>query len=183
MSVQIRPPHLAVTARINERSEGMDSFDMVEAIISGEELVPSIPRKSGKSLITKGNGTLMTITSGGITFSILGGVPGIKKVIFNKPATIILWEGDTKTVVKCGDYEVWDPEKGLAMAIAKKVLGNKGNFNETFKKWIPARRMTKEEKDCLDGYEAIASSLSVEDLANKVKKVTDDPRRRNGVES
>ena len=58
----------------------------------------------------------------------------IKKVIFNKPATIVFWEDDTKTVVQCGPLDSFDPEKGLAMAIAKKALGNKGNYyNEIYK--------------------------------------------------
>lgn len=61
----------------------------------------------------------------------------IKKVIFNCPATIVLWEDGTKTVVKSGDYDVYDPEKGLAMAIAKKTLGNKGNYYNIFKKYLP----------------------------------------------
>ena len=65
----------------------------------------------------------------------------IDNVIFNDPATIILWKDGTKTVVKCGEGEVYDPEKGMAMAISKKVLGNHGNYYETFKKWLP-----KEEK-------------------------------------
>lgn len=58
----------------------------------------------------------------------------IKKVIFNDPATIILWKGGGKTVVKVGPNETYDPEKGMAMCICKKVLGNKGNFNDVFKK-------------------------------------------------
>lgn len=62
--------------------------------------------------------------------------PSIKKVVFNNPATIVMWADGTKTVVKCGKDE-WDPEKGLAMAIAKKMLGNEGNYYETFKKWLP----------------------------------------------
>ena len=62
---------------------------------------------------------------------------GIKKVIFNDPATIILWEDGTKTVVKCGDHDVFDPEKGLAIAIAKKALGNKYNYYDIFEEWIP----------------------------------------------
>lgn len=33
--------------------------------------------------------------------------------------------------------EIFDPEKGLSMAIAKKVFGNKGNYYNEFKKWIP----------------------------------------------
>lgn len=62
---------------------------------------------------------------------------GIKKVIFNVPATIILWEDGTKTVVKCGDHDIFDPEKGLAMAIAKKALGNKYHYYDVFNECIP----------------------------------------------
>lgn len=61
----------------------------------------------------------------------------IHKVIFNDPCTIILWSDKTKTIVKCGEDEEYDPEKGMAMAISKKFLGNKGNYYETFKKWLP----------------------------------------------
>ena len=59
-----------------------------------------------------------------------------KKVIFNDPATIVFWHDGTKTVVKAID-EPFDPEKGLAMAISKKYLGNEGNYYNTFKKWLP----------------------------------------------
>ena len=59
----------------------------------------------------------------------------IEKVIFNDPATIIFWSDGTKTVVKCANEE-FDKEKGLAMAICKKVLGNKGNYFNEFHKWI-----------------------------------------------
>lgn len=59
----------------------------------------------------------------------------IKDVIFNNPATIVFWSDGTKTVVKA-ENEPFDPEKGLAMAISKKFLGNKGNYFQTFKKFI-----------------------------------------------
>lgn len=59
----------------------------------------------------------------------------IKDVIFSDPATIVFWTDGTKTVVKA-ENEPFDREKGLAMAIAKKHLGNKGNYFETFKKFI-----------------------------------------------
>ena len=62
-------------------------------------------------------------------------LPKITNVIFNNPATIVFWEDDTKTVVKCQKGDKYDKEHGLAVAIAKKALGNKGNFNEVFKKW------------------------------------------------
>ena len=61
--------------------------------------------------------------------------PGISRVIFNDPATIIFWKDGTKTVVKCQDGDTYSKETGLALCIAKKALGNKGNFNNVFKKW------------------------------------------------
>ncbi len=54
----------------------------------------------------------------------------IKKVIFNKAATIVLWTDGTKTVVK---DKSMDYEKSLAMAITKKFFGN--NL-DTFKRWL-----------------------------------------------
>lgn len=63
----------------------------------------------------------------------------IKNVIFNDPATIIFWSDGTKTVVKA-EGEPFDPEKGLAMAIAKRVLGNKGDYYNEFKKWLPEEK-------------------------------------------
>lgn len=64
-------------------------------------------------------------------------LPEIKRVVFNEPATIVFWSDNTKTVVKCQDGDIYDPEKGLAMAIAKKYLGNKGSYCNEFKKWLP----------------------------------------------
>ena len=60
----------------------------------------------------------------------------IEKVIFNDPATIVFWTDGTKTVVKTQNGEKYDPEKGLAMAITKKTLGNEGNYYNTFTKWL-----------------------------------------------
>ena len=59
----------------------------------------------------------------------------IEKVIFNDPATIVLWSDGSKTVVKRTNEE-FDKEKGLAMVICKRVLGNKGNYFNEFRKWI-----------------------------------------------
>jgi hypothetical protein len=75
---------------------------------------------------------------------------GIKKVIFNDPATIVLWEDGTKTVVKAQD-EDFDAEKGLAMAISKKALGNQGNYCNEIKKWTePYNKETAEFKAFLE---------------------------------
>lgn len=65
------------------------------------------------------------------------GLPQIENVIFNAPATIVFWADGTKTIVKCQSGDTFNPELGLAMAIAKKSYGNKGNYNDVFKKWVP----------------------------------------------
>ena len=59
----------------------------------------------------------------------------IEKVIFHDPATIIYWVNGDKTVVKCSEDDVYDREKGLAMAICKYALGD--NFKKVFKEWVP----------------------------------------------
>lgn len=58
----------------------------------------------------------------------------IKKVIFHNPATIVYWNDNSKTVVKCKDGDTFDKEKGLALCISKKLLEDK--FHSEFKKWI-----------------------------------------------
>lgn len=61
--------------------------------------------------------------------------PTITDVIYNDPATIVFWSDKTKTVVKTQNGDPFDKEKGLALAMAKKLYGNKGNFNNEFHKW------------------------------------------------
>ena len=60
----------------------------------------------------------------------------IKNVIFAPPATIVYWSDGSKTVVKCSEKDVFDPEKGLAMAIAKRCGGNKGNYYKEIQNWV-----------------------------------------------
>lgn len=74
--------------------------------------------------------------------------PGIKKVVFNDPATIVIWSDNTKTIVKCQPSDKYSEELGLAMCISKKYLGNKGNFNDEFKKWLPEETDETYVGDC-----------------------------------
>ena len=60
----------------------------------------------------------------------------IKNVIFAPPATIVYWSDGSKTVVKCSENDIFDPEKGLAMAIAKRCAGNKGNYYKEIRNWV-----------------------------------------------
>ena len=87
----------------------------------------------------------------------------IKNVIFNPPATIVFWTDGSKTVVKCNAKDEFDPEKGLAMAIAKRCADNSDDFYKEIKKWV--------EKS---GYKQVDD---VKVLAKEIKRVYYDPAK------
>ena len=60
----------------------------------------------------------------------------IKKIIFNPPATVVLWEDDTKTVVKCAEDDEFNPETGVAMCYMKKIYGSRHAFSKMVEKYI-----------------------------------------------
>lgn len=73
---------------------------------------------------------------------------GIERVLFNEPATIVFWTDGTKTVVKCRKGDEWDAEKGLAMACAKKLLGNENGYHKEIAKY--AKTANKDESVLMD---------------------------------
>ena len=93
----------------------------------------------------------------------------IKNVIFNEPATIVYWDDGNKTVVKCGKGEQYDPEKGLAMAISKKALGNHGNYFNEFKKWLPEKSMDDTEYVPLKDF-AASKNLKADSIRKAIKE-------------
>ena len=115
-----------------------------------------VERKSTSSCVYYASTTAKSISA-----------PPIKKVIFNYPATIVLWSDGSKTVVKCQDGDIYDPEKGLAMAISKKALGNKGNYCNEFKKWLPEDE-EEEEKTVELRFDTSEISKSLEGLASRI---------------
>lgn len=58
-----------------------------------------------------------------------------ERIEFHDPATIIFWNDGTKTVVKARHGDKFDKEKGLAMAIAKKVMGNTNKYYDVFEEF------------------------------------------------
>lgn len=93
---------------------------------------------------------------------------GIERVIFNDPATIVIWKDGSKTVVKCTN-EAYDPEKGLAMAITKKALGNTGSYYSVLRKWLPDISAGD-----TDGDNLLAEQLKMNIDNNTIKKAFSD---------
>lgn len=94
---------------------------------------------------------------------------GIAKVVFNNPATIVFWADGTKTVVKAGKGDRFDPEKGLAMAIAKRALGNEGNYYNVFREHLPKTKVVKSTAN-----RKKAGKKTTADRKKTAKKTTED---------
>jgi len=111
---------------------------------------------------TISNPTINMGTYVGDTFGFYGTVnlslkfPKVKRVIFNPPATIIIWEDDTKTVAKVNvdqhgnPVEDFDEEKGFTMAVTKKYfeLAYGKHFHPWFERTVKRaeRKENKKEK-------------------------------------
>ena len=52
----------------------------------------------------------------------------------SRPATIVIWDDGTKTIVKCTNSEPYDAEKGIAMAIVQRLVF--GNKKTKMSKWF-----------------------------------------------
>lgn len=80
--------------------------------------------------------------------------PVPKKVIFNGSATTILWKDGTKTTVKCQDEDVWDDDVDIAMCYLKKMLGNKGNYNNIFREAMKVAEVQTKKEELMINKEA-----------------------------
>ena len=86
----------------------------------------------------------------------------IKDVIFSDRVTIVLWKDGTKTMVRAGKHENYDPEKGFAMAVCKKMFGNEGNYYEVFKKYVPVTYYIADKKDIMVTDRAVSDEVNKE---------------------
>ena len=85
----------------------------------------------------------------------------IRKVIYNKPATIVFWSDDTKTVAKCHGDDIYSPETGLVICCLKKLIGG-SELKRMLNDWIVEEASTSDEQvvrtirdariDCLSKY-------------------------------
>ena len=97
-----------------------------------------------------------------LAFRKVFGGPHIKQAIFNPPATVILWDDGTKSVVKCQNGEPFDAEKGFVMAYLKKLLGNDNTFNKEITRWVDYEEPVA--KECVDKHCDTNEPLTTEEL-------------------
>jgi hypothetical protein len=70
-----------------------------------------------------------------------------KKVIFNGPATIVMWEDGTKTIVKKSENDTDDREKAVMYAILKKEFGSRAKMNRYLKQFLKEVESNEEKAD------------------------------------
>ena len=148
-----------------------DSLKHAINSIYGTDAFVTMPRQSGRTTSLK----ILEEFMNKINFNRLHDI-SIKNIIFNDPATIVFWNDGTKTIVKA-ENEPFDPEKGLAMAISKKVLGNKGNYYEMFKKWLPKEDKNDEKIEEYDITEILTAKQLAEKIGSSVSTILRDCRR------
>ena len=85
----------------------------------------------------KGNGSITALN--------IKTLPQFKKVIFNKPATIVIWTDGTKTVVKCADDDEYNKSAGIALCIMKKIYDD--NFHKQLKSMIKNGNENEEREE------------------------------------
>ena len=59
----------------------------------------------------------------------------IDKVIYNPPATIILWNDGTKTMSKCDEEDTYNKATGFMLCVLKKKYGNK-TVRQMFNRYV-----------------------------------------------
>lgn len=74
----------------------------------------------------------------------------VEKVIYNYPATIVLWKDGTKTVVKCSDKDYYDKLTGFLMCLAKKAYGNTGRFNDVIREHVPENTFIRAAREFIE---------------------------------
>ena len=94
----------------------------------------------------------------------------IKDVIFNPPATIVFWMDGTTTVVKDQGEVFYDPEKGMAMAVAKKAFGNQGNYYNQFSKYLDIYEK-KQENEFAKSYVNTVFNELIDKFRNNLTRI------------
>lgn len=150
--------------------------DLMKVILStGHELV------FGPCDLTSGRDGNWCIRSGALYPRCVGNktasatnTAAIKNVIFAPPATIVYWSDGSKTVVKCSEKDVFDPEKGLAMAIAKRCGGNKGNYYKEIQNWVEKSGKKYPGKTATQKKAAPKSNPDRESMKKWISKANED---------
>lgn len=122
----------AVSSDYKKSSEKEEKKDM-KSVSKEKEIKIKIPDKDG-------NITIKTIV-----------VPvpyQPRRIFFDPPATVVFWEDDTKTVVRCMEDDEFNPYYGFVCALGKKMFGTNNEIARMIKnaEWKYDKNSKNKEK-------------------------------------
>lgn len=93
----------------------------------------------------------------------------VKRIVFNPPATIVFWFDGTKTVVKCGKDQPFNPYYGFCAAVTKRMLGHNCAINRHIDEYV-AQMDKKAAKKYEDSYLEFNNKKAIEKLQENFRK-------------
>ena len=60
----------------------------------------------------------------------------VRQVIFSGPKTILIWSDGSKTIVSCGENDVYDRYAGFCAAVAKKMFGSTSRVKKIIESFV-----------------------------------------------
>ena len=75
-------------------------------------------------------------------------IPTPKKIIVNEDSkvTVVMWDDNTKTIVKCSEADQYDPYVAYCSAFAKKCYGTNSQLKKTIKNLTVIQEKKKKDK-------------------------------------
>ena len=116
------------------------------------------------------------------------GIPDIRKIIFNPPATVVYWDDGTKTVVKCIEGQPYEKYAGFCAACMKKMFGSTARakaimeecdvdtWNQLLKEEAEFQKQNLSEKKP----EPASKSISIDDLITAFTKAVEEVVKSKG---
>lgn len=116
-----------------------------------DKLLDEARRGKAKTIVLDSLGDIMEKTEKGV-ISKYSGVPiclDIQSITANheKNAFTVVWGDGSHTIIHLQPGDKWDDEKALAMCYVKKMMGNKGSFNNIFTQELPSKLKVISKKE------------------------------------
>ena len=87
----------------------------------------------------------------------IGYIPTPKKIIVNKDSkvTVVMWDDNTKTIVKCFEADQYDPYAAYCAAFAKKCYGTNSQLKKTIENHTVIQESKKKKGSSINGFGAM----------------------------
>lgn len=84
-------------------------------------------------------------------------IPTPKKIIVSEDSdvTVVLWDDNTKTIVKCSEADQYDSYAAYCAAFAKKCYGTNSQLKKTIENLTVFQESKKKKGSSVNGFEAL----------------------------